>query len=112
MSENEQLIKSYEILDVIKLKLNEILIKGIDSISFDLSELVKLRQKCEEMNFTTLSKVLELFIEKVKQLDEKPIPITLRKEISIYILQIISIIRMFERIMNIESVKRIVTSED
>lgn len=112
MSENKQLIKSYEILDVIKLKLNEILIKGIDSISFELSELVILRQKCEELNFTTLSKVLELFIEKVKKLDEKPIPNTLRKEISIYILQIISIIRMFERIMNIESVKRIVIGED
>jgi len=103
--EDERLIKSYAILDVIKFKLNEIIIKGIDNISIGLPELIDLKQKCEEMNFTTLSKVLEAFIEKVGELDKKPVPLNLKKEISVYMLQIISITRMFERVMNLESVK-------
>lgn len=111
MSEDERLNKSYAILDIIKLKLSEILIKGIDNISVNLSELTDLKQRCEEMNFTTLSKVLETFIEKVEKLEQKPVPLTLKKEISVYILQIISITRMFERVMNLESVKKTLMNE-
>ena len=107
MSQEEDIRESFQVLDVIKLKLNEILIKGIDSLSNENnSELANLTQKLEEMNFSTLSKRLESFLEKLKRMTQKPVPMNLRKEISIDILQIISIARLLERIMTLESVKK------
>jgi len=107
MSQEEDIRESFQVLDVIKLKLNEILIKGIDSLSNENnSELVNLTQKLEEMNFSTLSKHLESFNEKLKQMIQKPVPMNLKKDISIEILKIISIARILERIMTLESIKR------
>jgi len=107
MSQEEDIRESFQVLDVIKLKLNEILIKGIDSLSNENnSELVNLTQKLEEMNFSTLSKHLESFNEKLKQMIQKPVPMNLKKDISIEILKIISIARILERIMTLESIKK------
>lgn len=107
MSQEEDIRESFQVLDVIKIKLNEILIKGIDSLSNENnSELVNLTQKLEEMNFSTLSKHLESFNEKLKQVIQKPVPMNLKKDISIEILKIISIARIFERIMTLENIKR------
>lgn len=107
MSQEEDIIESFQILDVIKIKLNEVLIKGIESLSNESnSELVGLKDRLEEINFTTLSKLLESFLEKLRQLSKNPIPMTLKKEISIEILKIIAVTRMLQRIMNIESVKK------
>jgi len=107
MSQEEDIRESFQVLDVIKLKLNEILIKGIDSLSNENnSELVNLTQKLEDMNFSTLSKHLESFIEKLKQMTQKPVPMNLKKGISIEILKIISIARILERVMTLESVKK------
>ena len=107
MSQEEDIKESFQVLDVIKLKLNEILIKGIDSLSNENnSELVNLTQKLEEMNFLTLSKHLESFNEKLKQMTQKPVPMNLKKNISIEFLKIISIARILERIMTLESVKK------
>ncbi len=108
MSQEEDIRESFQVLDVIKLKLNEILIKGINSLSNENnSELVNLTQKLEEMNFSTLSKHLKSFNEKLKKMIQKPVPMNLKKDISIEILKIISIARILERIMTLESVKKI-----
>jgi hypothetical protein len=107
MSQEQDIRESFQVLDIIKLKLNEILIKGIDSLTNEnTSDLVNLAKKLREMNFSTLSEHLESFIRKLEQLIQKPIPLNLKKEISIEILKIISISRILERVMNLESVKK------
>jgi len=104
--------ESFHILNVIKIKLNEIIIKGIDSVSNENnSKLVDLKDKLKEMNFTTLSELLESFLEKLQKFTQKPIPISLKKEISIEILRIIAVTRMLEKIMTLESVKKTLKGE-
>jgi len=107
MSQDPDIMESFSILDVIKIKLNDLLIQGIENIGIrSNSELLDLKNKLGEMNFTTLSELLGSFLEKIKGLSQKPIPLNLKKEISIEVLRIIAVTRMFERIMNIESVKK------
>jgi len=68
VSQEEDIVESFHILDVIKIKLNEIIIKGIDSVSNENnSELVGLKERLEGMNFTTLSELLESFLEKLQK---------------------------------------------
>lgn len=113
MSQEEDIIESFHILDVIKIKLNEIIIKGIDSVSNENnSELVDLKEKLKSMNFTTLGELLESFLEKLQRLTQKPVPISLKKEISIEILRIIAVTRMLEKIMTLESVKKTLKAGD
>ena len=113
MSQEEDIIESFHILDVIKIKLNEIIIKGIDSVSNENnSELVDLKEKLKSMNFTTLGELLESFLEKLQGLSQKPVPISLKKEISIEILRIIAVTRMLEKIMTLESVKKTLKAGD
>lgn len=113
MSQIEHITESFHILDIIKIKLNEVLIRGIESINQETeSELMDLKNKLEEMNFTTLSKLLESFLEKLSLLSQIPIPLTSKKEIAIEILRIIAVTRMLERIMNLESAKKTLKRED
>ena len=107
MIQEEEITESFHILDVIKIKLNDILIKGIDSVSNESnSELLSLKDKLKGMNFNTLSELLESFLEKLQELTQKPVPINLKKEVSIEILRIIAVTRMLEKIMTLESVKK------
>jgi hypothetical protein len=113
VAQDEQIRESFHILDIIKIKLNEIIIKGIDSVSYEnSSDLVDLKDRLKEMNFTTLSELLESFLEKIQNLTHKPIPINLKKEISIEILRIIAVTRMLEKIMTVESVKNTLKEEE
>jgi len=110
---NEEIKDSFHILDIIKIKLNEILIQGIESVSNENnSELVDLKDKLKGMNFSTLSELLESFLEKLQNLAQKPVPMSLKKDISIDILRIIAITRMLEKIMTVESVKKTLKAED
>jgi hypothetical protein len=107
MVQDKEIFESFHILDVIKIKLNEILIKGVDSISNENnSELLELKEKLTEMNFTTLSALLESFLDKMREVAQKTVPISMKKEISIEILRIIAVTRMLEKIMTLESVKK------
>ena len=108
MYQDDEIVESFRILEIIKIKLNEILIKGIDNVSNESSsELSELKDKLAEMNFTTLSQLLTSFLDKMKDLSQKPVPISKRKDVSIQILRIIAVNRMLEKIMTIESVKKI-----
>jgi acetyl-CoA carboxylase alpha subunit len=113
MSQEGDIIESFQVLDFIKLKLNEIFIKGIDSLSNENnSSLIKLTQKLDNMNFSTLSKRLESFLEKMKRMTQKPVPMTLKKDISKDILEIITIARILERIMTLEYIKKTLKKGD
>ncbi|MFX0077430.1 MAG: hypothetical protein ACFE96_18460 [Candidatus Hermodarchaeota archaeon] len=112
MSQDQDIRECFHILDIIKIKLNEIVIKGIDSVSSeDNSELWDLKGKLKEMNFITLSDLLESFLKKMEKLTQKPIPITLKQDISIEILRIIAVTRMLEKIMTVESVTKTLKPE-
>ena len=107
MVQDKEIIESFQVLDVIKIKLNEILITGIDSIGNESNfELAELKNKLAEMNFTTLSDLLGSLLDKMKELSQKTASISLKKEISIEILRMIAVTRMLEKIMTLESVKK------
>ena len=59
----------FNLFDFVKARLNEILIKGIESISQEnYSYFVQLKKKLNSMNLTTLNDLLENFIRRLKQL--------------------------------------------
>lgn len=96
----------FSIFNTIKPKLNDILIKGIESISREnYSEMSELKQQLEDMKLITLNKKLDSFLAKVDQLLLGTITKELKKELAVNTLQIITIIRMFERIMTLEMIK-------
>ena len=106
MFQEEDITDAFHVLDVIKLKLNEILIKGIESVGNENhSEIVDLTRKIEELNFSTLSKLLGSFLEDLEKLRQKPVPNDVRKKLSIHVMKIVTMTRMFERIMTLKSVK-------
>ncbi len=113
MLESRDLIESFNILDGIKFKLNEVLIKGVESLSNEnLSELIELKQKFETINFSTLSQLLNSFLLKIEQLSHPPVSNDLKRELSKDILKMITYARMFEKVMTLESVKKIIKRED
>ena len=96
----------FSIFDVIKSDLNEILTKGIISFSKEnYTELVELKKKLEKIHLNTLNYKLDSFLAKIDQLLHAQASKELKIELGINTLQIITIIRMFERIMTLECVK-------
>lgn len=97
----------FAIFDSIKPHLNEILIKGIESVSReDYKKIIHLQKNLENMHMNILNKRLTSFIAKIDQLLQGNVSKDLKQDLAIYILHIITIIRMFERIMTLEIVKK------
>jgi hypothetical protein len=65
----------------------------------------ELKQQLEDMKLITLNKKLDSFLAKVDQLLLGTMTKELKKELAVNTLQIITIIRMFERIMTLEMIK-------
>jgi hypothetical protein len=90
----------FSIFDSIKPRLNEILIKGIESTSREnYTEISKLKEQLEYMNLNSLNQQLDFFLDNIDQILQNNVSIELRKKITINAFQIITIIRMYERIM-------------
>ncbi len=97
----------FSVFDSIKPHLNEILIKGIESVSQeDYNKIINLKNNLENMHMNILNKKLTSFIAKIDQLLQGNVTNDLKQDLAIYILHIITIIRMFERIMTLEIVKK------
>lgn len=99
--------KIFSIFDNIKPHLNEILIKGIESISREnYEEIVHLKENLEYMHLNTINKKLTSFIAKIDLLLQGKATKDLKQDLAVSTLHIITIIRMFERIMTLEIVKK------
>ncbi|MFX0020473.1 MAG: hypothetical protein ACFFAK_10295 [Promethearchaeota archaeon] len=96
----------FSIFNTIKPYLNEIIVNGILTFSREnYHDLAKLIQKLEKMHLNTLNQHLESFLTKMDLLLRGEMSKELKKELAKNILQIITIIRMFERITTLECIK-------
>ena len=103
----------FSIFDIIKMHLNEILTKGVVSFSKEnYTEMVELKKKLEKMHLNTLNYKMDSFLVKIDQLVHTKASKELKMELAIDTLQIITIIRMFERIMTLECVKNQLIKEE
>lgn len=93
----------FSVFDTIKPLLNEILIKGVESISREnYTEITQLKEKLENMNLKSLNQELDFFLINIDQILQTKISIELRRGIAENALQIITIIRMYERMMTLQ----------
>jgi len=93
----------FSILDSIKPRLNEILIKGVESISREnYSEITQLREKLEYMNLKSLNQELDSFLVNIDQILQAKISREMRSSLAENALQIITIIRLYERMMTLQ----------
>jgi len=96
----------FSIFDTIKPHLNEIIVKGILTFSKEnYKEVAELKQRLEKMHLSTLNQKLESFLTKMDLILLGKVSKELKKELAIVTLQIITIIRMFERIITLECIK-------
>ena len=93
----------FSIFDSIKPRLNEILIKGVESISREnYSEITQLREKLEYMNLKSLNQELDSFLVNIDQILQAKISREMRSSLAENALQIITIIRLYERMMTLQ----------
>ena len=93
----------FSIFDSIKPRLNEILIKGVESISREnYSEITQLREKLEYMNLKSLNQELDSFLVNIDQILQAKISREMRRNLAENALQIIAIIRLYERMMTLQ----------
>ena len=87
------------IFDVIKTKLNEMIIHGADNVNSQQISVIKdLKDKLKQIKLILLADHLEEFLDSLQKKD--------RDKIAKNILKIIAITRMFESIMSIELIKK------
>jgi len=95
------------LFDIVKSRINEILLKGIGNISAEsYSEIINLRDRVYKMNLNLMGDLLERFIKVLRQLSQEKHNEEIKSEASITALKIISTARMFETVMNIEIIKK------
>ncbi|MFX1316231.1 MAG: hypothetical protein ACFE9T_10230 [Promethearchaeota archaeon] len=93
--------------DFIKARLNEILIKGIENVSQEnYSDFLQLKKKLKDMHLGTLDDLLKDFIKRQEQLKTIYKLKELKFELAIMSLKIITVTRMYERIMTLEVIKK------
>lgn len=97
----------FNLFDTIKNRLNPFLLKGLDKFSGEgLSDMRVLKDKLETMNLKLISELLEKFISSLDNLNKTKKDNALKMEVSKQALQLVATTRMFETIMNLESVKQ------
>ncbi|MFX1410387.1 MAG: hypothetical protein ACFFA6_08540 [Promethearchaeota archaeon] len=93
--------------DFVKARLNEILIKGIESISQqNYSDFLQLKKKLKNMHLGTLKDLLKNFIKGLEKLKTTNNLRDVKFELAIMVLKIITVTRMYERIMTLEVIKK------
>lgn len=103
----------FSIFDIIKSNLNEILTKGVISFSKEnYTEMIDLKKKLENLHLNILNYKMDSFLAKIDQLVHAKASKELKIELANNTLQIITIIRMFERIMTLECVKNQLIKEE
>ncbi len=98
--------KIFNLFDIVKSRINEILLKGIGNISKEnYSEIIDLRDKVYKMNLNLMGDLLERFVSLLGQLSQEKQNHELKVDASITAIKIISTARMFETVMNVEIIK-------
>ena len=87
------------IFDIIKARLNELLINGVENFyDENLEELNILKEKLLNLKLNLIADLLNAFLEHLENQD--------KQKIAKYVLRIISATRMVERVMSMELIKK------
>jgi len=87
------------IFDIIKARLNELLINGVENFyDENLEELNILKEKLLNLKLNLIADLLDAFLEHLENQD--------KQKIVKYVLRIISATRMVERVMSMELIKK------